>query len=72
MIGAGSSILSNLRDQGSVLKGAQKKVLDLANTLGLSNTVLRLIERRAVQDKYILYGGMIVVLICLYLIVTYL
>ncbi|KAB7495675.1 Golgi SNAP receptor complex member 2 [Armadillidium nasatum] len=72
LLGAGGSILSNLREQGSILKGAQKKVLDLANTLGLSNTVLRLIERRAIQDKYILYGGMVVVLICLYFILKYL
>ncbi|KAI2583632.1 golgi SNAP receptor complex member 2, partial [Homo sapiens] len=30
----------------------QKKILDIANMLGLSNTVMRLIEKRAFQDKY--------------------
>ncbi|XP_016880875.1 Golgi SNAP receptor complex member 2 isoform X11 [Homo sapiens] len=32
--------------------GTQKKILDIANMLGLSNTVMRLIEKRAFQDKY--------------------
>ena len=55
----GASILSNLRDQRGILKSAQKKMLDVATTLGMSNTVIRLIERRAEGDKYILIGGMI-------------
>ena len=55
----GASILENLRDQRGILKGAQKKMLDVFNTLGMSNTVIRLIERRAEGDKYILIGGMV-------------
>nr|XP_039332305.1 Golgi SNAP receptor complex member 2 isoform X4 [Saimiri boliviensis boliviensis] len=37
--------------------GTQKKILDIANMLGLSNTVMRLIEKRAFQDKYFMIGG---------------
>ena len=55
----GASILENLRDQRGILKNAQKKMLDVFNTLGMSNTVIRLIERRSEGDKYILIGGII-------------
>ncbi|XP_068220703.1 Golgi SNAP receptor complex member 2 [Palaemon carinicauda] len=72
MLGIGTSVLQGLRDQGSTLKGAHKRVLDLANTLGLSNTVMRMIERRSTQDKYILFGGMVLVLLCLYFALRYL
>nr|CAD7423973.1 unnamed protein product [Timema monikensis] len=57
---SGAGILENLRDQRSTLKGAHRRLYDIANTLGLSNTTMRLIERRAYQDKFILLGGMLV------------
>lgn len=72
MIGSGSNILTNLRDQRHTLKGAHKRMLDVANTLGLSNTVMRLIERRTFQDKFILVGGMIITCIVMFLVVKYL
>ena len=59
LLGQGSSILENLREQRGSLKGAQRKMLDVLNTLGMSNTVIRLIEKRAEGDKRILIGGMI-------------
>ncbi|XP_062612607.1 Golgi SNAP receptor complex member 2-like [Saccostrea cucullata] len=71
MILSGHGVLENLRSQRLTLKGAQRKILDLANTLGLSNTVMRLIERRTYQDKFILYGGMILTLIIMFLIWKY-
>ncbi|XP_021233568.1 Golgi SNAP receptor complex member 2 isoform X2 [Numida meleagris] len=52
--------------------GTQKKILDVANTLGLSNTVMRLIEKRAFQDKYFMIGGMIVTCVIMFLVVQYL
>ena len=72
MLSSGSAILGNLREQRSTLKGAQKKVLDVVNHLGLSNTVLRLIEKRAHEDKFILYGGMVVCSIIMFLVWKYL
>jgi hypothetical protein len=32
-------------------------VLDMATTLGVSNNVIRMIERRKFWDKVLLYGG---------------
>lgn len=67
-----SSILDAIRDQGSTIKGAHKKILDVANMLGLSNTVMRLIERRATQDKFIMIGGMLLTCIFMFLVIRYL
>lgn len=72
MLNSGSDILSNLKEQRMTLKGAHKKILDVANTLGLSNTVLRLIERRTTQDKFILYGGMMFTCVIMFLVWKYL
>ncbi|KAJ8322344.1 hypothetical protein KUTeg_000815 [Tegillarca granosa] len=71
LIGSGSSVLGNLREQRMTLKGTQRKMLDIANTLGLSNTVMRFIEKRTYQDRFILYGGMIVTCIIMFLIWKY-
>ena len=62
------AVLSSLRDQAGSLKGVRRKILEVANTLGMSNTVLRLIERRTTQDKILLFGGMAVTLILMYVI----
>lgn len=72
LLGHGSSILTNLQDQRLTLKGAHKKILDIANTLGMSNTVMRFIERRTSQDRYILFAGMIVTCVIMFLVWKYL
>ncbi|KAG9140841.1 hypothetical protein Leryth_010387 [Lithospermum erythrorhizon] len=61
----GVAILSKYSEQRDHLKRAQRKALDVLNTLGLSNSVLRLIERRNRVDKWIKYGGMIVTIVIL-------
>lgn len=53
-------------------QGTHKKMLDVANMLGLSNTVMRLIERRATQDKFIMIGGMLVTCVFMFLVIRYL
>ncbi|XP_058559161.1 Golgi SNAP receptor complex member 2 isoform X4 [Neofelis nebulosa] len=52
--------------------GTQKKILDIANMLGLSNTVMRLTEKRAFQDKYFMIGGMLLTCVVMFLVVQYL
>ena len=42
----GREVLDNLVDQRNVLKGTQRRLLDAANTLGLSRDVIGWIERR--------------------------
>ncbi|NXC21855.1 GOSR2 protein, partial [Corythaeola cristata] len=72
LIGSGTNILQGLRDQRVTLKGTHKKILDVANMLGLSNTVMRLIEKRAFQDKYFMIGGMVLTCVIMLLVVQYL
>ncbi|CAK1548525.1 unnamed protein product [Leptosia nina] len=72
MIHTGSSILETLRYNRDTLKGAHRRLIDLANTLGLSNATISLIEKRVSQDKYILFGGMFVTLTVIVLVVMYL
>lgn len=62
----GVAILSRYSEQKEHLKNAQRKALDILNTVGLSNSVLRLIERRHRVDKWIKYAGMIFTIIILY------
>lgn len=68
----GSNIIDNLRSQRMTLKGAQKRLIDIGNTLGLSNTTMRLIENRARQDGYILISGIIITILVMVLVVIYL
>ena len=54
---------SSLSSQRDKLKGAHKRVLDIANSLGVSDNVLRMIEKREFFDKLIVYGGIVVTLL---------
>ncbi|XP_076247191.1 Golgi SNAP receptor complex member 2 [Calliopsis andreniformis] len=71
LIQSGSSILDNLRSQRITLKGAHKRLIDIGNTLGLSNTTMRLIEGRVRQDGFVLVGGMVFTCIVMVLVIIY-
>ncbi|CAL1540186.1 unnamed protein product [Lymnaea stagnalis] len=71
LIGHGGSIITNLREQRMTLKGAHRRILDITNTLGLTNTVMRLIEKRTSQDKIILVVCMIICCTIMYLVWKY-
>ncbi|KAG8739744.1 protein transport protein bos1 [Ceratobasidium sp. 414] len=45
-IAQGREVLDNLVDQRNILKGTQRRLLDTANTLGLSRDVIGWIEKR--------------------------
>ncbi|KAJ7647226.1 golgi SNAP receptor complex member bos1 [Roridomyces roridus] len=67
----GREVLDNLRDQRNILKGTHRRLLDAANTLGLSRDVIGWIERRSTQDWYIFLAGAAFTLFCFYLIWRY-
>lgn len=71
MIFTGHSALDSLRAQRDTLKGAQKRILDIGNTLGLSNHTMRVIEKRIAEDKYVLLAGMFVTLFVIVLFLWY-
>ncbi|KAF8110577.1 hypothetical protein N665_0081s0010 [Sinapis alba] len=68
---SGVAILSKYAEQKDRLKRAQRKALDVLNTVGLSNSVLRLIERRNRVDTWIKYMGMIATIVILYLFIKW-
>ena len=53
----GRAVLGDLGHQREILKGTQKKLYSVANTLGVSGDTIRMVERRAKQDKWIFYVG---------------
>ncbi len=66
------AVLGSLNNQRGALKGVQRKVLDMATSLGLSNNVLRMIERRQFWDKLIVYGGMLLTLALIWFVFVHL
>ncbi|XP_017477398.1 PREDICTED: probable Golgi SNAP receptor complex member 2 [Rhagoletis zephyria] len=66
MISSGGNILSCLINQRYTLKGAQRRINAIGNTLGLSNHTMKLIERRFVEDKYVILAGLGVTLLVMY------
>ncbi|XP_015120260.1 Golgi SNAP receptor complex member 2 [Diachasma alloeum] len=72
LLAHGSGIIESLRSQRMTLKGAHKRLIDIGNALGLSNTTMRLIEQRARADGFILVGGMLFTVLVMTLVVVYL
>lgn len=56
----GRNVLNDLIEQRDILKGTQRRLYGVANTLGVSGDTIRMIERRAKQDKWIFYTGVVV------------
>lgn len=46
-------------DSDTAVQSAHRKLLDTLNSVGLSDSLLRVIERRQTLDKWIVYGGMV-------------
>ena len=42
-----------------LLQAAQRRALDVINSIGLSDSLLRVIDRRQRMDRWIVYGGMV-------------
>ena len=64
-----AATLGDLRTQRRALKSVQRAVLDMAAALGVSRGVIRSIEQRMSEDKWVLYAGMAVVLLVLGLLI---
>ena len=59
--------LDSLHRQRDYIKGFQRTLYSMGNTLGLSQGVMRIASRRNRGDKILVYGGMIFTLIFIYL-----
>ena len=68
----GQAVLGDLGQQKEILKGTQKRLYSVANTLGISGDTIRTIERRAKQDKWIFWVGVVVFFAFCWLVLHYL
>ncbi|KAI1200705.1 V-snare-domain-containing protein [Nemania serpens] len=59
-IARGQAVLGDLGAQRDMLKNTQRRLYSVANTLGVSGDTIRMIERRAKQDKWIFWAGVLV------------
>ncbi|KAL2825268.1 dihydrolipoamide acetyltransferase component of pyruvate dehydrogenase [Aspergillus cavernicola] len=68
----GRAVLADLGQQREVLKGTQRRLYSVANTLGVSGETIRKVERRAKQDKWIFWGGVILFLLFCWVVLHFL
>lgn len=68
----GQAVLGDLGQQREMLKGTQKRLYSVANTLGVSGDTIRMVERRAKQDKWIFGAGVVIFFVFCWLVLRYL
>ncbi|KAI9218530.1 hypothetical protein BC828DRAFT_399541 [Blastocladiella britannica] len=68
----GQSVLGNLSDQRATLKRTHRRMLDAANTIGVSRQLMSYIERRGTQDKWLFLSGVVISCALIWAMVHYL
>lgn len=68
----GEALHQNILEGGNILKRAHGKVNDILGSLGLSDSLMTMIDKRQTMDKYILGFGILTCLIIMWLVVHYL
>ncbi|KAF2658182.1 protein transport protein BOS1 [Lophiostoma macrostomum CBS 122681] len=68
----GRAVLGDLGQQRDMLKGTQRRLYSVANTLGVSGDTIRMVERRARQDKWIFWAGVVVFVVFVWACLHYL
>lgn len=67
----GMAALGDLQEQSDILRSTGKKIGSVAETLGLSRETIKMVEKRAREDKRFFYGGIIFMLVCFYYILKW-
>ncbi|KAL7811216.1 hypothetical protein V8C44DRAFT_358388 [Trichoderma aethiopicum] len=71
-IARGQAVLGDLGQQRETLKNTQKRLYGIANTLGVSGDTIRMVERRAREDKWIFVAGVIAFFLFCWLVIHFL
>lgn len=71
-IARGQAVLGDLGQQREMLKNTQKRLYSVANTLGVSGETIRMVERRAREDKWIFWAGVVIFFLFCWLVLHYL
>ncbi|RAO66719.1 hypothetical protein BHQ10_002731 [Talaromyces amestolkiae] len=68
----GRAVLQDLGQQRDILKNTQRRLYSVGNTLGISGDTIRRVERRAKEDKWIFWGGVVVFFLFCWLVIHFL
>lgn len=60
LITNGSGSLTALVEQRQMMRGVRNVVMRMENVMGLTNSTMRIIERRDITDAYLVLAGIIV------------
>lgn len=71
-IARGQAVLGDLGQQREMLKSTQKRLYSVGNTLGVSGDTIRMVERRAREDKWIFFAGVVVFFLFCWLVLHFL
>ena len=71
LLETGNNALAQLQNQRESLRSFNDRFRTITSNLGMSSTVMRLIERRSYTDKLILFGGMIMFTVFMFVVYTY-
>ncbi|XP_017493202.1 PREDICTED: Golgi SNAP receptor complex member 2-like [Rhagoletis zephyria] len=72
MLAQGAAVIGSLREQRASLQSVRSRIVEVLGTLGLSNSVMRLIEKRVLTDRYILFALMALFTLFMFLVWKYL
>lgn len=70
-INIGRSTLADLRTQKHAMKSTHRRLLDATASLGISQSVMRLIGRRSNQERLIFYCGIVLTIFIIYALWTH-
>jgi len=68
MLGLAAVSLGELRRQGETMRRSRHRLYNIAATLGLSKTLVRMVTRRSAQDKLFVVVGMVATLVIMCLV----
>ncbi|KOS23172.1 Protein transport protein bos1 [Escovopsis weberi] len=71
-IARGQAVLGDLGQQREMLKSTQKRLYSVGTTLGISGDTIRMVERRAREDKWIFVAGVVIFFLFCWLVLRFL
>jgi Golgi SNAP receptor complex protein 2 len=66
LISQADASYQELVEQRQRLRGVSKIVVDIGNALGITQSTMRIIERRDITDAYLVAAGMVITLLVIY------
>ena len=70
-ISIGMATISDLRSQKSALKSTQKRLFDATSSLGISQSVMKIIGERSNQERAIFFIGIICTILVIFVLWKY-